>query len=388
MEASDYDCIVIGSGFSGATVASLLGRKGGKKVLVLEKKPHLGGLAFDCAHDSGLLVHPYGPHIFHTNNQEVVSFLSAFTQWRAYTHHVAASYDGRQVPLPFSLRSLYKVFSAEKAAMLEQKLLACYPYGQSISIRALQGHEDGDLAALGAYVYENVYQHYSQKQWGTSLDRLDSFVADRLPFRLSHDERYFQDSFQALPQDGYLRLFERMLDHKNITVRLDCDAMAHLRVRDDKLIFDGNEMHPQQQVICTASLDSLFQFEEGALPFRSVSLSIETVYQQWFQPFATVNYTKSEAFTRITEFKHMTGEQAPITVIAREFPQAYADPSRQMPAYPIPSRQASALYARYRARAGRIANLHCAGRLAQYRYLNMDESVARAISLGKSLIQG
>ena len=382
-----YDILVAGAGYAGAVAARALAEKG-KKVLVLERRDHIGGNAYDCPDESGVLIHKYGPHIFHTNDKRVFDFLSRFTGWRRYQHRVIANIprdnpevvparkktDGRFFfPVPFNLDSLKNAFGMEEGARLGQKLLDAYPAQSQVTILELRRNPDPEIAAIADYVYGHVFVRYTMKQWGQTPEEIDPNTTARVPVRLSQDNRYFQDAYQGMPLEGYTRMFERMLDHPNIEVRLGVDARPILK-------------EARVPVIYTGQVDELFDFQFGPLPYRTLDFRFETLSQDCFQTHATVNYTVDEDFTRITEFKHLTGQVLPgVTTIVKEYSRAYAGAEGEIPYYAIINPENNALYARYRAEADKQPNLYLLGRLAEYKYYNMDAIAGRALELADRL---
>jgi len=378
-----YDCLVVGAGFAGAVAAHELAERGSLRVLLLEQRFHTAGNAYDCKDTAGVLVHLYGPHIFHTNSLRVYDYLSRFTAWRNYRHEVLARVGDMLLPLPFNFTSLEMVFGP-KAPLLEKKLLASYGGAGEAGILALRRSGDAELRALSDYVYDNVFSYYTQKQWGTAPEEIDEAVTARVPVRLSHRSGYFLDRFQGMPKDGYAALFGRLLDHPNITVLLGTDAGSRMRFTDTDILLDGAPF--SGPVIYTGAPDALFGCRFGALPYRTLDFEFETLPVDFHQPVGTVNYTVSEPYTRITEFKHLTGQLLPgVTTIAREYSRAAGE--GDIPYYAILNDANRALYDRYAALAARYPNLHLLGRLAEYRYYNMDAVVERALTCSDALLE-
>ena len=381
-----YDCLVIGAGFAGAVAARELAERAGKRVLVLEWRDHIAGNAYDLPDVHGVVIHKYGPHIFHTCDRRVYEYLSRFTQWRDYQHRVVANVHGTSMPVPFNLTSLELAFGKEKAARLEQKLLAAYGPERKVTILELRKNDDPEISALADYVYENVFLHYTMKQWDQSPEEIDPNTTARVPVFLSRDDRYFQDPWQGMPLEGYTRLFERMLDHPGITVELGVDARDRLTLGEDGILFSGVPF--AGTVIYTGAADELFDCRFGRLPYRTLEFRFENYPVEFWQTHGTVNYTVSEEWTRITEFKHLTGQVKPeCTTIAKEISHAYTGAPEETPYYAIINPENNALYGRYRAMAERYGNLHLLGRLAEYKYYNMDAIVARALELSDTLVE-
>ena len=386
-----YDAIIVGAGFAGAVCARELAERGGKRVLVLERRSHIGGNAYDCADGAGVLIHQYGPHIFHTNSARVFDYLSRFTAWRDYQHRVIANIpDERRgarmtYPVPFNLTSLETAYGPEEGARLGEKLMAAYGAEKKVTILELRQNPDREIAALADYVYEHVFVHYTMKQWGQKPEEIDPNTTARVPVFLSRDDRYFQDTYQGMPLEGYTVLFERMLDHPGIEVRLGADALASLKVEEGRITFEGEDFGGT--VIYTGQADELFSFRFGPLPYRTLDFRFETLSQDDFQGYGTVNYTVDEDFTRITEFKHLTGQTLEgVTTIVKEYSRAYTGAPGETPYYAIINDENNALYGRYRALSDAIPNLHLLGRLAEYKYYNMDAIVDRALSLSDELL--
>ena len=387
--SASFDVLAVGAGYAGAVAARALAEQG-KRVLVLERRPHIGGNAYDRLDDAGVLIHQYGPHIFHTNNKEVFDWLSRFTQWRDYQHRVVANIpDGKggrmTYPVPFNLTSLETAFGPEEGRRLGDKLIAAYGAEKKVTILELRRNEDPEISALADYVYEHVFVHYTMKQWGQKPEDIDPNTTARVPVFLSRDDRYFQDAYQGMPLEGYTPMFERMLDHPNITVELGVDALDRLDLSGDVIRVDGAPF--RGPVIYTGQADELFGFKYGPLPYRTLDFRFETLERDDFQNgYGTVNYTVDQDYTRITEFKHLTGQQVPgKTTIVKEYSKAYSGVFGEIPYYAIINPENNALYEQYRALGARFGNLYLLGRLAEYKYYNMDAIAARALKLAETL---
>jgi UDP-galactopyranose mutase len=386
MERS-FDILVVGAGYAGSVAARALAEQG-KRVLILERRNHVGGNAYDCTDKAGVLIHQYGPHIFHTNDKKVFDWLSRFTQWRDYQHRVVANIPaegGRMTyPVPFNLTSLETAFGQEKGKKLGEKLISVYGSEKKVTILELRQNPDPEISALADYVYEHVFVHYTMKQWGQKPEDIDPNTTARVPVFLSRDDRYFQDTYQGMPLEGYTPMFEKMLDHPNITVELGVDALKRLDVSGETLRFDGAEF--AGQVIYTGQADELFAFRFGPLPYRTLEFQFETLEREDFQGYGTVNYTVDQPYTRITEFKHLTGQVLPgRTTIVKEYSKAYTGAAEETPYYAIINPENNALYGQYRALAERFGNLRLLGRLAEYKYYNMDAIAAQALALAETL---
>lgn len=358
-----FDYLIVGAGFAGSVLAERLARGAGKQVLLIDNRDHVGGNAYDYYDEDGLLVHKYGPHIFHTNSDRVLRYLSQFTAWRPYEHRVLSSVDGRLVPIPINLTTLellYELpFTRESAEAF---------YSERVEqVNPIITSEDVVVSKVGRELYEKFFRGYTHKQWGLDPSELDSTVAGRIPTRLDRDDRYFTDKFQCIPAQGYSRMFASILDHPNITVALGVD------------FFDGG-IPPHHRTIYTGPIDAFFGFRLGHLPYRSIRFEFETRQISRAQPVATINHPNDHAFTRVTEFKHITGQCHPATSLCYEYPTSSGDPY-----YPVPASQNTALYAQYKALADRERDTFFVGRLGTYHYYNMDQVVAQALTLFDTL---
>ena len=358
-----YDALVVGAGFAGAVLAERLAAGSGKRVLVIDKRPHVAGNAYDHPDSAGIMVHRYGPHIFHTNSDEVFAYLSRFTRWRPYEHRVLASVRDHLVPIPINrttLNTLYGLDLADEAQAAAFLAARAEP-------REVRTSEDVVIAAVGRELYETFFQGYTRKQWGLDPSELDKAVTARVPTRTNTDDRYFLDKHQAMPADGYTAMFEAMLDHPNITVETGVD-FADCDVTADHTVYTG-------------PIDEYFDHRYGALPYRSLAFRHETLPVEQFQPVAVVNYPAPDIpYTRITEYKQLTGQRAAMTSISYEYPQAEGDPY-----YPIPRAENQALYRRYEALADALPDVSFVGRLGTYRYYNMDQVVGQALATYRRL---
>ncbi len=378
-----YDYVIIGSGFAGSVSARALAEKG-KKVLILERRPHIGGNAYDHTDEHGILIHKYGPHIFHTNSKRVFDFLSRFTEWRKYDHEVLAKAGDMEFPVPFNLNSLYKVYPADKAAELEKKLCDHYGMEKKVPISELRQNPDKDINELAEFVYNNVFLYYTMKQWGQKPEEIDPGTTARVPVFISRDNRYFQDSYQGMPLHGYTPMFEKMLQHNNITVMTSCEAKERIGFTEDSVLFDGKEFIGK--VIYTGTVDELFDYEFGPLPYRTLDFGFEHHGVTYYQSHGTVNYTVDMPYTRITEFKYLSGQEAKdSTTIMKEYSRAYEPDTEDIPYYAIINEDNNALYEKYRKKADNYKNLILLGRLAEYKYYNMDAIALSALEKCDSL---
>ncbi len=359
-----FDYLIVGAGFAGSVLAERLASQLDARVLVVEKRPHIGGNAYDRHDDAGLLVHPYGPHIFHTNSADVFDYLSQFTDWRPYQHRVLASVDGQLVPVPINLDTVNRLYGLNLTALE----LEAFFEKMAEKRERIATSEDVVVAKVGRDLYNKLFRGYTRKQWGLDPSELDASVTARVPTRLNRDDRYFTDTYQAMPLHGYTRMFEKMLAHPNIKVMLNTDYREIAR------------LVPWRHMIYTGPIDAFFDCKYGKLPYRSLQFQHVTLPQERFQPVGTVNYPNDYAYTRITEFKHLTGQQHALTSIVYEYPRAEGDPY-----YPVPRPENTTLYKKYEAEAESLDNVTFVGRLATYKYYNMDQVVAQALTAFKRL---
>ncbi len=354
-----YDFLVVGAGFAGCTIAERLASQCGARVLVVEARSHVAGNAYDPLDDHGIRVHRYGPHIFHTSSERVRDYLSQFTTWRPYEHRVLARVGERDVPLPLSSRTIAALYGLD----LDEAGMTAFFEARRDRTRPIENSEDAIVARVGRELYETLFANYTRKQWGIDARELDASVCGRIPIRTNADDRYFSDTFQAMPTDGFEALCARMLATPGIEVELSTSFEdAARRVRFDHLVYTG-------------PIDAYFGHRFGPLPYRSLAFEFETHATERYQPVAVVNYPGAEPFTRVTEFKHLTGQTHAKTTIAREYPRDAGEPY-----YPIPRAENRALYARYAAEARARADVTFVGRLAEYRYYNIDQVVASALA--------
>jgi UDP-galactopyranose mutase len=357
---SRYDWLVVGAGFSGAVLAERIASQLGERVLIIDRRPHVAGNAYDEVDEAGLLIHRYGPHIFHTNSTQIFEYLSAFTEWRAYEHRVLARVRGQLVPIPINRTTVNSLFGLSLATDDD---VSEFFAARAEDVGRARTSEDVVVGAVGRELYELFFQGYTRKQWGLDPSELDAAVTARIPTRTNTDDRYFTDTFQAMPKDGYTRMFERILDHPLITVRTGVemtDVPTHL----------------YRNMVYTGPIDAFFDYRYGPLPYRSLDFEFQTLETEQFQPVGTVNEPdESVPYTRTTEFKHLTGQRSSNTTIVREFPRADGDPY-----YPIPRPENAARYARYEALAIATDNVYFVGRLATYKYYNMDQCVGQALA--------
>lgn len=379
-----YDCIIVGAGIAGATVARKLAEESNKKVLVLERRNHIGGNCYDKPDDHGILIHEYGPHIFHTGDEGVREFLSRFTKWYDFGHEVVAKVGDQLIPVPFNLNTLHMVYDKEKAERLEKKLIEEYGLDSRVPIMKLRESTDADVREIADYVYKNVFLYYTMKQWGQTPEEISPEVTGRVPVVISYDNRYFKDKYQSVPVDGFTPMFAAMLDHPNIEVHTGVDCSDVLDFEDGKIYFEKAEF--TGDLVYTGALDELFDCKFGRLPYRSLNFQFEHLNQDSFQDHSVVNYTVSEDFTRITEFKFLTGQKdTDGTTIVREYPFAYTGAEGEIPYYAILNAENEALYEKYRLLTEDFDKFHLLGRLAEYKYYNIDAMCRKAMELAEEI---
>lgn len=379
-----YDCIVVGAGIAGATVARRLAEDNNKKVLVIERRSHIGGNCYDKPDDHGILIHEYGPHIFHTDDEGVRTFLSRFTDWYDFGHEVVAKVGDQLIPVPFNLNTLHLVYDEEKANRLEKKLIESYGEGSRVPIMQLRENGDADIREIAEYVYRNVFLYYTMKQWGQKPEEISPEVTGRVPVVISYDNRYFKDVYQSVPLHGFTPMFEKMLAHENIEVWINTDCTDVLSFSEGKVYFQNEEF--TGDLVYTGAIDELFDCRFGRLPYRSLDFRFEHLNQDSFQGHSVVNYTVSEDFTRITEFKFLTGQtDADGTTIVREYPFAYSGAEGEIPYYAILEDANEKLYEKYRALTDDYPRFFLLGRLAEYKYYNIDAMCRKAMDLAEKL---
>ncbi len=367
--ATAFDTLVVGAGFAGSVMAERLASQSGQRVLVVDQRPHIGGNAYDRFDDAGLLVHPYGPHIFHTNSADVFEYLSQFTAWRPYQHRVLASVDGQLLPIPINLDTVNRLYGLQ----LTSFELDGFFDKVAEKVDRNRTSEDVVVSRVGRDLYDKFFRGYTRKQWGLDPSELDASVTARVPTRTNRDDRYFTDTYQAMPLHGYTRMFEKMLAHPNIHVMLNTDyrSIVHLV--------------PWKHMVYSGPIDTFFDHRHGKLPYRSLHFEHVTVQppqgQSHVQPVGTVNHPNDHLYTRVSEFKHITGQRHEASSLVYEYPRADGDPY-----YPVPRPENTALFKRYEAEAEKLSDVSFVGRLANYKYYNMDQVVGQALATYRRMV--
>lgn len=360
--------LVVGCGFSGAVMARKLAEEMNEEVMVIDAKEHIGGNSYDYYDKNGICVHRYGTHIFHTNNAEVWRYLSRFTSWHPYMHEVKGIVDGQEVPIPFNLNSIGRVFPQALAARLEQKLLDKFGFNVKVPILDLRRSKDADLEFLAQYIYEKVFLEYTLKQWQLKPEELDPAVTGRVPVYISRDNRYFQDKYQGIPRNGYTALIKNILDHPKIKVILNTPYSSVKKdIQYSKMFYTG-------------PIDEFFDYRFGELPYRSLNFEFVEYNREFFQGNSVINYPCNYDFTRIGEYKYFLGDQSAKTVVSFEYPEPFVK-GRNERYYPISKPENTELYNRYAAAAARLKNVWFLGRLGEYKYYDMDKAVNRSLEI-------
>jgi UDP-galactopyranose mutase len=372
------DYVIVGAGLAGVVMAERIATQLNKKVLIIEKRNHIGGNCYDFKDENNILIHNYGPHLFHTNNKVVLDYLSKFTTWDIYNHEVLAYIDGKKVSIPFNFNTLYEVFPELKAKALEKKLIENFDYNSKVPILELKKSNDEDLSFLADFIYDKIFVNYTAKQWGMKPEEMDGAVTARVPVFIGRDNRYFNDSYQMLPSHGYTNMINKMINHKNIKIMLNSDFKEICKLQDKDFYFFDSKF--EGKVIYTGQIDELFDYKFGDLPYRSVDMKFETVEKEFYQEKATVNYPNDYDFTRITEFKHIHPTDSKKTTILKEYPKEYTK-GKDTPYYPIFTQENQDSYNKYLEYSKEFDNLILVGRLAEYKYYDMDDIIERALEV-------
>lgn len=382
-----YDAIVVGAGFAGCVLARIMAEEQNKKVLLIDKRNHIGGNMYEKFDTNGVRIHLYGPHIFHTNNEEVLKFLERFSKFYKYEHKVIGKVDGKFVPIPFNYKSLDMLFKEEDAIKIKDSLNQKFPSKNKISILDLLNCEDKIIKDFGNFVFEKIFVHYTAKQWGIPISQVDKSVINRVPVVLGYDDKYFSDKIQCMPFDGFTNLFKNMINHENIDIMLNTNVNDIIKLDEiNKNIIYNNEKF-EGTLVFSGAIDELLNYKYGKLPYRSLNLKFEQYDIDNYQQNSVVNYPNEEKFTRITEFKYLTKQVVKNrTTILKEYPIKY-DPNNkdQAPFYPIKNQKNLMLYQKYKEDIEKYKNIFLCGRLAEYKYYNMDAVIEKAIEVSKEI---
>lgn len=373
--------LIVGAGLSGATVARLFADSG-EEVIVIDKRETLGGNTYDYVDKNGITVQPYGPHIFHTDDKEVFDFLSRFTDWEKYEHRVKALVKGKLVPVPFNLTSLEILYSPEKAERIKNILVGEMGMGSTVPILKLKEHDCEEIREFADYVYQNIFYHFTKKKWGFKPEELGESVINRVPVRISYEDRYFSDEYQFMPKDGYTEMVSNMLRHPNIKLKLGKDAKKIISLRDGEIYLNGKKF--DGELVYTGCIDELFDYKLGVLPYRGMKFKFKTKKCPSYQDVAAVNYTTSARFTKISEFTKFACKPTDKTVIVKEYPKKFKK-GKKVPYFPIPTSSNFAHYCQYFEEAKKYKNLYLLGRLATYKYIDMDVTVRNAMTMFEKL---
>jgi UDP-galactopyranose mutase len=360
-----FDFLIVGAGFAGCVLAERIASQLDRKVLIVEKRDHIGGNCYDFYNDDGILVHKYGPHYFRTNSKKVFDYLSQFTKWHYYQYKILAFVDGQLFPIPINLDTVNRLYGMNMSIFELEKFFKQVRE----PIKKIKTSEDVVIAQVGRELYEKFFKNYTRKQWGLDPSELDASVCARIPVRNNRDGRYFNDKYQVMPKHGYTKMFRKLISHPNIHLLLKTDYKEIL------------SLIPFNKMIYTGPIDEYFDYKFGRLPYRSLKFKFETLYLEWYQPVSQVNYPNDYDFTRIVEIKHATGQRHQKTTIVREYPSEEGDPY-----YPIPKKENHLLYEKYRKETNKLKSVYFIGRLAHYKYYNMDEVVALALELFENKI--
>ena len=384
-----YDYIIVGAGYAGAICARKIAEELDAKVLLIDKRDHIAGNMYDFYNEDGILVHKYGPHISVMNEKKSFDFLSRFTEWIPYHHTVKAEIDGVQVPLPFNLTAIDLLFEVDEAIRLKEKLIDAYGFDSNIPILELRKSNDDEIKCLAEFIYEKVFVHYTMKMWGLSPDEIDPTVTARIPVRLSYDNKHFLHKYQVMPKEGFTRLFEKLLDHHNITIRLNTNSLDVLQLKEDKsVLFDGQVY--EGNIIYTGALDELFGYKYGTLPYRALEFEFETYKKDYIQESTVLNWPDDRPATRRTEMKRLTGQQMDgVTSTIVEYPGEYNKDAEKFnePYYPIVSDKCISQYEKYVEELNNYPQIQIVGRLADYKYYNMEATILRALQIAEDIVR-
>jgi len=381
-----YDFIIAGTGLSGSVFARIVAEKG-YHVLMLERRNHIAGNAYDKKDKTGILIHKYGPHIFHTNNEEVFQFINRFSEWTPFKLKCEVEMCGKSTPSPFNFKTIDQFYEPEKADLIKHNLRDAYPEQVVVTVVELLKNENDLIREYAQMLFDNDYSLYTAKQWGISPSQIDISVLKRVPVRLDYESMYFTDKYECMPKLGYTEFVKNMLAHPNIEVKTETDALDFISLKETSLVFRDWDVNPNCHFVYTGPIDRLFNYKYGELPYRSLRFEYKTLLQDSFQNAPVVAYPQVKDFTRITEYKKLPIQEIPgKTTIAIEYPLQYQLKDDVEPYYPIPTENSSQIYQKYKSIASQYTNLILCGRLAEYKYYNMDQAIASVLNIAKKFI--
>ncbi|MDR0297277.1 MAG: UDP-galactopyranose mutase [Streptococcaceae bacterium] len=377
------DALVVGCGLSGSVIARYLAEELGKKVVIWEKRDHIAGNMYDFKDKHGILVHKYGPHTFHTKKKELYDYMCRFTEWQNYKLTCGAMINGKYTPTPFNFQTIDDFYSQEEAEDLKTRLKLEFSNRKTITVLEALDAKDPMIKQYAQFLFDNDYSLYTAKQWGVSPEEIDPSVLKRVPLRLSYENRYFDDEYQVMPKKSYVHFFKNLSNHPNIEVQFGVDALEHIKIKDNTLYLDGEEM--SIPVIYTGAIDELFELEFGSLPYRSLKFEWKHELIESKQEAPVVAYPQEKDFTRITEYKKLPVQEVKGTSYAVEYPLKYEIGNKSEPYYPVLTQNSQLIYRKYLEKSKKISNLYLCGRLADFKYYNMDQVLERALYICKTI---
>lgn len=381
-----YDFIIAGAGLSGSVFARIMAEQG-HHVLILERRNHIAGNAYDEKNEAGILIHKYGPHIFHTNDEDVYQFVNRFSEWIPFKLKCEVEMCGKSTPSPFNFKTIDQFYEPEKASLIKQSLRLAYPDHVIVTVVELLNSDNTLIREYAQMLFDNDYSLYTAKQWGISPSQIDVSVLKRVPVRLDYESMYFTDKYECMPQCGYTEFVKNMITHPNITIRTNADALDMVTLNENSLTFDGLNVNPDCHFVYTGPIDRLFDYKFGELPYRSLRFDYQTLPKDSFQNAPVVAYPQVKDYTRITEYKKLPVQEIPgKTTIAVEYPIQYNLKDGTEPYYPIPTETNSKIYQQYLSAAAKYSNLILCGRLAEYKYYNMDQAIASVLKTAQKYI--
>lgn len=381
-----YDFIIAGAGLSGSVFARIMAEQG-RHILILERRNHIAGNAYDEKNEAGILIHKYGPHIFHTNNEDVYQFVNRFSEWIPFKLKCEVEMCGKSTPSPFNFKTIDQFYEPEKASLIKQSLRVAYPDQEVVTVVELLNSGNALIREYAQMLFDNDYSLYTAKQWGISPSQIDISVLKRVPVRLDYESMYFTDKYECMPAYGYTEFVKNMITHPNITVQTDTDALEYIALKGSSVVFDGLDVRPDSCFVYTGPIDRLFNYKYGELPYRSLRFDYRTLPEDSFQNAPVVAYPQVKDYTRITEYKKLPVQEVPgKTTIAVEYPLQYNLKDSTEPYYPIPTETSSKIYQQYLSDATKYSNLILCGRLAEYKYYNMDQAIASVLKTAHQYI--